>query len=212
MKTIVYISRHSLTLKTKVLNENQSIFIQNIQTPLSVKGEENAKKLSEYIELSSVDAVYSSNYTRAISTAKYIANKNNLNVIVDYRFGERLHGVKNDYSELPYDFEMMQLKDENYKYGEGESRKEVTERMRAALFDAVNTNAGKTIYITSHSTAMMDLFISFGYPKIEDGRFSIIVNDIELLNSDFEWNTNSPELFKLDFEDDRLVNINYVKW
>ncbi len=212
MKTIVYISRHSLTLKTKVLNENQSSVIQNIKTPLSVKGEENAKKLSEYIELSSVDAVYSSNYTRAISTAKYIANKNNLNVIVDYRFGERLHGVKNDYNELPYDFEMMQLKDENYKYGEGESRKEVTERMRTALFDAVNTNAGKTIYITSHSTAMMDLFISFGYAKIEDGRFSIIVNDIELLNSDFEWNTNSPELFKLDFEDDRLVNINYVKW
>ena len=62
MKTIVYISRHSLTQKLNYVNENQSLLIQNIKTPLSVQGENNAELMSNYEELQNIDVVYSSNY------------------------------------------------------------------------------------------------------------------------------------------------------
>ena len=212
MKTIVYISRHSLTQKLNYVNENQSLLIQNIKTPLSVQGENNAELMSNYEELQNIDVVYSSNYSRAISTAKYVADKNNLDINIDYRFGERIHGVEKDYSELPSNFEEQQLKDENYKYGDGESRKEVAARMREGLFEVLEHNKGKKIYITSHATAMLNLFISFGKIEYEDTVFKIIINNKELLDSNFKWNEHSPELFKLEFDDNELTNIEYIKW
>ena len=140
MKTIVYISRHSITQKINVLNDNENAFTQNIRTPISVLGEENAKKMSNYKDLKNIDIVFSSNYARAISTAKYVAFNNNLDINIDYRFGERVHGIINDYSELPSDFYERQLLDENYKLNNGESRIDVTNRMREALFDVIKCN------------------------------------------------------------------------
>ncbi|MFV0275162.1 MAG: histidine phosphatase family protein [Bacilli bacterium] len=68
-----------------------------------VLGEERAKILSELQEFNNIDCVISSNYVRTISTAKYIANKNDLDILIDEDFGERSHGV-NSYDELPRDF------------------------------------------------------------------------------------------------------------
>ncbi len=45
MKTTIFISRHSLTQPLKYVNENESVFIQNIKTPISIQGEKNAKKM-----------------------------------------------------------------------------------------------------------------------------------------------------------------------
>ena len=52
-------------------------------------GEILAKKLSELEELKNIDVLYSSNYIRAISTAKYIAEKNSIEINIDERLGER---------------------------------------------------------------------------------------------------------------------------
>ena len=63
--------------------------IKNEKIILSIEGERKAKELSEREELKNIDVLYSSNYVRAIATAKYIANKNNLNINIDERLGER---------------------------------------------------------------------------------------------------------------------------
>lgn len=213
MKTIVYISRHSITQKINVLNDNENAFTQNIRTPISVLGEENAKKMSNYKDLKNIDIVFSSNYARAISTAKYVAFNNNLDINIDYRFGERVHGIINDYSELPSDFYERQLLDENYKLNNGESRIDVTNRMREALFDVIKCNEGKRIYITSHSTAMLFLFISFGKLEFVNNTFKLIVNDKLLIDSsNFKWNEHTPELFKLEFDGNNLNNIEFIEW
>lgn len=89
-RTIIYLIRHSEQLKIKgnVLSAD-SDQIQNEKIVLSVNGEEKAKILSENQELSKIDVIFSSNYTRAISTAKYIALKNNIEINIDDRLGER---------------------------------------------------------------------------------------------------------------------------
>ena len=212
MKTIIFISRHSITQALNYVNENESVLIQNIKTPLSIKGEQLAKKMSNYKELKNIDVVYSSNYSRAMATSKYVATNNNVDINVDYRFGERIHGVEKSYKELPKNYGERQLRDENYKYKKGESRKEVADRMKKGLFDVIKNNKGKRIYITSHSTAMVDMFISFGKIEFEEDKYKIIVNDKVLLDSDFKWNEHTPELFKLEFEEKELISIKYIKW
>ena len=54
-----------------------------------MNGEQLAGILSENVELSKIDVLFSSNYVRAISTAKYIASKNNIEINIDDRLGER---------------------------------------------------------------------------------------------------------------------------
>ena len=56
---------------------------------LSVAGEKEAEKISELEELKNIDVLWSSNYARAIGTAKYIAEKNNIEINIDESFNER---------------------------------------------------------------------------------------------------------------------------
>ena len=56
---------------------------------LSIEGEEKAKLFAEKEELKKIDVIFSSNYTRATATAKYIASNNNLRINIDDRLGER---------------------------------------------------------------------------------------------------------------------------
>lgn len=89
-ETIIYLIRHSEQLKmnSKYLSSEDEQ-IKNEKIILSIEGERKAQELSERKELKNIDVLYSSNYDRAIATAKYIANKNNLNINIDERLGER---------------------------------------------------------------------------------------------------------------------------
>ena len=75
----VYLIRHSEKLRNVVNIDNDDSFqICNEKIVLSSIGEEKAKKLSELDELKNIDKVFASTYVRSISTAKYIADVNNV--------------------------------------------------------------------------------------------------------------------------------------
>ena len=123
MKTKIYLIRHSEQLKkiNNIIN-NDNLQIQNEKACLSIDGEMLASKISKLDELQNIDILFSSNYVRTISTAKYIANENNIKINIVEALGERKFGI-NNWNELPKDFEMKQFVDENYKIGNGESQK-----------------------------------------------------------------------------------------
>lgn len=89
-KTIIYLIRHSEQLKLKgANNSDESDQIKNEKIILSVDGENKAREMSQKADLLDIDEIYSSNYTRAIATAKYIAYQNSLEINIDSRLGER---------------------------------------------------------------------------------------------------------------------------
>lgn len=153
--TIVYLVRHSEPFKKHKGIEivNESLLFSNIKTPLSVYGEKLAEKISMNDHFKNLDVIWSSDYVRSMATAKYFAENNNLKVNISDQFGERKHGV-NSWEELPEDFEIKQFQDENYKIGNGESRKETRKRMVKALNEILNTYKNKKILIVGHSTAL----------------------------------------------------------
>ena len=102
--TTIYLMRHSMALKNINNDYNdESLQLQNEKMPLSIEGEELASNISKESELQNIDVVISSNYVRAMATAKYILNINKLNLIVNSAFGERRFGI-NFWDELPTDF------------------------------------------------------------------------------------------------------------
>ena len=202
--TTIYLMRHSIALKN-INNDynNESLQLQNEKMPLSIEGEELASNISKEEELQSIDVVISSNYVRTMATAKYISNANNVNLIVNSAFGERRFGI-NSWDELPTDFGLRQNNDENYKVGDGESQKEVRERVYRALIDDIDEYKDKRVVIVSHGSAI--LWLLKQWCDIDLKNKCIIFND-KLILYDNIFNCTT---FKLEFDDKKLVNIEKV--
>lgn len=205
MNTTIYLIRHSELFKVHrgSVRTNEPILLENEKSPLSINGEKMAERFANMEEFKNLDVVYSSNYVRAMSTAKYFASVNDLKVNIDDRFNERIHGVE-VWSELPSNFEINQFQDENYKVGFGESQKEVQTRMYEALCEIIKENQGKRIAIVSHSTAMAFLlkkWCKVYYDKpytFEDKIF-------------FDGKCQYLETFKLVFNsDNKLINVDNI--
>lgn len=200
--TTVYLIRHSEPFKVHrgIEETNEDILFSNIKTPLSVNGELLAQEKSKDKEFDSIDIVWSSNYVRTMCTAKYFAHRNNTKVNISEQLGERKHGIKS-WDELPSDFEVHQFQDENYKIGNGESQKEVRERLYSKLMTIINENKGKRILIVGHSTAtayLLSNWCEISYDS--DYKFN---NEVFF---DGKW--DYLETFKLTFDDNNnLVQI-----
>lgn len=201
--TTIYLIRHSEPLKKdiEIKNAKENILIENEKMPLSVSGEKLSEEISNDLEFSNLDVVWSSNYVRAMATAKYFASNNNLKINVSDKFNERVHGVIS-WSELPYDFELKQYSDENYKIGYGESKKEVRTRMFNELMDVLNSNKGKRIAIVTHSTAIAFLLSTWCEVVPDCYKFKDKVI--------FDGNWKYCEVFKLEFNDNELIDIKMV--
>ena len=89
-ETTVYLIRHSKQLRImNKLVKNEESQISNEKIILSVEGEKKAKEISKLRELSNIEILWSSNYVRAIATAKYIAEQNKIEINIDENFNER---------------------------------------------------------------------------------------------------------------------------
>ena len=200
--TTVYLMRHSEPFKVHCGIEliNDDILLSNIKSPLSIRGEKLAEEKSKHIEFNNIDVIWSSDYVRAMCTAKYFANANNLKVNISHNLGERKHGVKT-WNELPENFERHQFYDDNYKIGDGESKREVQERIYKELMRIIKENNNKQILIVGHATATAFLL----------GKWCDISYDGDYKYKDklfFDGKWDYLETFKLEFDDNHnLINI-----
>lgn len=200
MQTI-YLIRHSKADKNSLFSKFYSPLTKNMRQSLGEEGRKIAKdKLSNKI-LNKVTKIYSSNYKRAYQTSLFLAKRLNLKVIKDKRFAERIHGIKKSYSELPKDFEMMQFNDENFKMPNGESQAMVRKRMLDGLYDILNNN--DTIAIFTHSTASIFLLKNWCCAD----NFKLTFNNKVI----FDGNIDYLECYKLEFDKNKLINIENIK-
>lgn len=204
--TTIYLVRHSEPFKVHsgIQDLNESILFSNIKNPLSVNGEKLAEKVSLNNEFDNIDVVWSSDYVRAMSTAKYFASKNNLKVNISNKLGERKHGI-NSWDELPSDFESHQFEDENYKIGNGESQKETRERMISILKKLLDMYKDKRILVVGHSTATAFLLGEWCEIKYM-GPYKFCDKEF------FDGKWNYCETFKLEFDENQnLISIENLR-
>lgn len=205
--TTIYLIRHSKPLKVNNEYTKDDLQTQNEKKILSFEGEKIAQARFESCIFDDVDCVYSSNYIRAISTAKYVAEKNNLEINIVDELGERKFGISS-WSELPENFERKQFLDENYKIGNGENQKQVRERMYSAITKILDENKNKKVVIISHATAISYLLKKWCNIEIVDDKLRYLFNGKILLDGYF----NYCETFKLVFDgNNNLINIDNIK-
>ena len=204
--TEVYLIRHSEKYRNfnNIINDD-SFQLFNEKIILSINGEMLANKLANMEEMSNIDVVFASNYVRSIGTAKYIAYRNKIDVNIDKNFGERIYGI-NSVDEIIDDFNVKQWNDIDYKLPNGESRRDVTNRMYNALIRVINDYKNKRIAIVSHGTAISflldkwcDVFVNYN----NDNKMNTkIVFKNKII---FDNNISAPCVFKIVLDDNNNI-------
>lgn len=205
--TTIYLIRHSKPMKVNNTFNKDNLQLQNEKSSLSIEGEQIAKDKLNKKEFDGIDIIFSSNYVRTIQTAKYLANKNNLEINVISDLGERKFGI-DSWNELPDKFERKQFLDENYKLNNGENQKEVRDRMYSVIMKVLNEYPNKRIAIVSHGTAISYLLKKWCDVNIVDDKLRYSFKNEIILDGYF----NYCETFRLVFDDEnKLIDIKNIK-
>ena len=206
MNTIVYLIRHADTIDEKgIRNTKETSQMINKKEILSIKGEEDSKRLSKNEELKNIDTIWCSSYVRAKQTAKYIAEENNLQINLDDRLNERKLGNLEEIAifmkdKKTRDPSQEQLLYPKFKTSDGESAEDTNKRMTEFLNECLNENKGKKIAIVSHGGSIK--FLLLNWCKVNE--------NMKLEYKDKELNVTSPSLLKLTFKDEELMNIEQI--
>lgn len=201
MKTI-YLVKHSgpfVDIKNYEDYENILWNDYNRNMILSVEGEKRAEKLCEIEELNNIERIFSSDSVRAIASAKYLAEKNNIKIELDERINERIFGVEK-LSQLPNDFNKLSFDDKNYKMENGESFNDVDKRFINFINDLLNQNNNSYILFI-HGLILLSYLETICDFKFDGMNFDIKYNDKEILNG----NPKSPSAYKITYNDNNVV-------
>ncbi len=206
-ETIVYLIRHADTVKEDgIRNTNEDSQMINEKEILSIDGEKQSESLSKIKELRDIDVIWSSNYTRAKATAKYIAYENNISVNLDSMLCERKLGnldelaifMKNKKTRDP---SQEQLLDTTFKTSNGESAEDTNKRMNIVLNKMLNEYSSKKIAVVSHGGAIK--FYLLNWCSINE--------DVKLVYKDKILDITSPCLLKLTFIENKLIDLEQLK-
>ena len=208
--TTIYLIRHSVRMPISNIescNTYQNNVIRYEKIILNSEGEKRAKLLCEKSELQNIDVLYTSNCVRTLQTEKYMMELQKLKANIDERLDERRVGVPNN--DLYPDWFERQYLDENYKTEGGESQKEVRERIDNIISEILKKYKNKRIAIFTHGYAIT--FYLLKYCKllsIDDKKLKLEFNNKIVFNKIL----NAPELFKLEFDNDKLINIELIEF
>lgn len=194
MKTVILI-RHSEPIKDRT--------IPTLELPLSEQGHIKAQELFSLDVFRSVEAVYTSPYRRAYSTAEKLSEHLN----VDERFRERELGNSNT---LNADFWNHQYEDHNYKNVDGESLNDTKKRMTSAINEIISTmKDGNTVAIISHAAAICAFLLNWCFIEVVDEQKKlrkITYKGAVVMNGKIA----TPSAFILGFENEQLCKVKYI--
>lgn len=153
--TKIFLIRHGETEWNKIGKLQGSSDVD-----LSPEGIRQARLLAEHAPFKSVDAIYSSDLTRALKTAEVLAEKFNLPVIKNSGLRETSFGTwegryLNDLAkENPQGFENFFTSPDKVRPPQGETFLQSQARIMNALNAIIADNEGKNIIVVSHGAAI----------------------------------------------------------
>lgn len=209
--TTVYLIRHSIKSRNyNFVDSEESFQIRNEKISLSKEGEEKALLLSKHSELQNINEVWSSNYVRAIQTAKYISENNNVNLNISQCFDERHYGTFETNTDKE-EFWIEQFKNVELKNNDGESQKDVQKRFERKLLEIIENNKNKKVAIVCHNACI--LFYLLKYCKLENAvvnkKLTISYKNKLIINDGI---LKSPSIIKLEFNEQKeLEDLNYFE-
>ncbi len=165
-------------------------FTGHLDAPLTDLGHKQGQLVSDYIYNNyKIDAIYSSDLSRAVSTIKPLADKLNMQIKTTKNLreiyggvweGKTISKIKELYAN---DYKKWQDYDEDMRATEGESMSEVMQRAKNTLLNIANENQNKTVVVATHGGLIKGL---------QGALMGISVN--ELKNIDYVVNASVMEI------------------
>jgi 2,3-bisphosphoglycerate-dependent phosphoglycerate mutase len=184
MITSLYMVRHA---------ESPFVFGQERTRGLSEQGREAARKAAEIMRPEKVDAVVSSPYTRAVETVRGIAEDRGLEITLYEELRERpIKGLDYRMSEEELiDGIRRAFADRDFALPGGESNRQAQERAIPVIRKLLEEYRGRKVAIGTHGN-IMTIMINY-----YDERYGF----------DFWKCTSMPDIYRLDFEGERLMGV-----
>ena len=181
--TCVYFVRHAESLFVKGQERTRG---------LSHRGFLDAQKVKYLLVKESIDYIYSSPYKRSIQTVQPLSNAIHKEIIVKEDLRERLLAGDGLFtSDTFQQSKKIAYEDMNYSFCGGESSKAAQKRAMQVLTKIMNEHQGMNIVIGTHGdimTLMMNYFDQ-GY------------------DFNFWKSTSMPDIYKLQFKVDKLIEV-----
>ena len=182
MITNIYFVRHADSVYT----------LDELNRPLSNKGFTDVEKVTELLLCENITKIISSPYKRAIQTVEGTANGFALDILIEEDFRERK--IAEGAVENPQEVISKYWEDFDFSILEGESGYLAQDRGVAALKKVLSKYCGENIVIGTHGNIMVLMMNYY------DKKF----------NYDFWRNLKMPDIYKLSFEDEELVDVRRI--
>ena len=183
MKTFIYMVRHG-----------ESPYDGNERTRgLTKNGQLDAQKITDVLKSEGINTVISSPYTRSILTVEPLAKQLKQEVLVFEDLKERIFSSE---EKRVSDSELIPLlkksfSDPNYALYGGESNNDCQKRSVNVLEELLNTYKGQKVVIGTHALVMTLMMEHYN----------------EMYNLDFLLQTTKPDIYKMEFNGRKLVEI-----
>lgn len=197
--TTVYTVRHAQSA-----GNLRRVFQGRLDTGLSDYGKRQLAPLAKRFEDIHVDIVYSSPLRRALQTAQAIRNACHASLETDDRLIEIDGGAYQGkrYEELavlfPESYHAWVNHAGTFEAPDGESMRQVYQRMKDAVCDLVRKNEGKTIVIVSHGCAICNLMCFAHSEGVEHVCLSGCSQNTAVSRIDFDENLHPKVVFEND--------------
>jgi broad specificity phosphatase PhoE len=168
MVDTVYLIRHGET-EWNITGRWQGI----LDVQLNEVGREQAQKLAEEAKNTGIEAIYSSDLSRAAETAQALAAPLGLTPILDLRLRELDIGVFQGLKEAeikqkyPEEFAAFLANPLEYRLPEGESRMDLQARVFALWKELLSSSQHQTIALVSHN-GTLKMLLSALFPEKTD--------------------------------------------
>ncbi len=204
--TTIYLINNSLTMNNLSFPDQDSLEQKREKRILSIEGEEASKKLASEKALQTVQFIYTSPFVMSIGTAKYLAQKLELEISIRREIGERILGNLGD-KKIRMITE-IQENDFDYRLNGGESLNDVKKRMVRFVNRLLEEHADKTIALFTHNVAITCLLSNWCTKGFNlDNR--LILNYHEEAIIDGAW--DGINMIEMVFDDHELVSIKRKK-
>lgn len=172
---------------------------------LSIDGERRASLLANIPELRKVGHVFCSDSFRAIGTAKYLSEVNNVKLTIDPLLREREMGVET-IADMPEDYTRKSFNDKEYKLPLGESSKETDDRFNKFL--NFNLKEEKEPFaVVIHGMMLLSFLQNYCELSFDGEYFMISYNGKTLVNG----RLLNPDVFKVTYNSyNEVINIERI--
>jgi len=159
--TTIYFIRHA---------EPDTTIHDDYTRPLTIKGEEQAKNVSQYLKDKNINLAFSSPYKRAVDTI--LPFTNSIGIDIKKLEGFRERKISNEWIEDFTSFAKSQWEDFTFKLTDGENLEEVQIRNIDTLKRLLLQYPEKNIVVGTHGTALSTMINyynrDFGYDNFKE--------------------------------------------